>query len=126
MTIDPLQFTAIIFTIGAVSGYIGGYGTVRMNHLLIIISGTAWKSGNARKRYNLILAYGAMLYLICVYVLFYPGEGSTVKLLSVLLFIPLFVAGIKHAERGFKQSQSIMKAIIKAMYEPRLESIYSD
>jgi hypothetical protein len=118
--VDQYTFLAICIAIAVASGYLGGYATVRINQLLVILLGRAWTSGRARKRYNLMMAYSAIIYLIALVAFLYPGEHLAIKLVSVAIFAGQFVIGIKHAEKRYKQALDIMDRIIKAMFHTSL------
>lgn len=116
LTSDPYTFSLICFPLAAIIGYIGGYATVRINHLLVIITGKVWTSGRARKRYNLIIAYASIIYLIAVSAFLFAGEHLAIKIISVSIFLAAFILGIKHAESRYNQALPIMDKIIGTMF----------
>jgi hypothetical protein len=113
---DPYLFSSICFSLAAISGYTGGYATVRINQLLVILTGKVWTSGRARKRYNLIIAYASIVYLIAVSVFLFPGEHLAIKIISVSIFLATYIVGIRHAESRYNQTPTIMNKIIETMF----------
>ncbi|HSB57281.1 MAG TPA: hypothetical protein VLD38_05695 [Nitrosopumilaceae archaeon] len=105
----------ILLSAGAGFGFAAGHLTVRFNHLLVILLGRAWKSGHARKRYPVIGAITTLFFTCLIFILI--DSGLEIKIISTILFATLFAAGIKNAERRFKNSLDIMDRIVRLMFQ---------
>src|SRR5579872_1536484 len=89
---------------------------VQINHLLVILLGKLKSSGHAQKRYIPIGAAACTIYLTVIFFFLFPSENFVIKLTSLPLFIGLYVTGIAHAKRAFKQTHKILFELIKIMY----------
>jgi hypothetical protein len=117
VTVDFTIVAIISLAIGATAGIGVGYGTVRLNQLLVVVLGKAWSSGRARQRYILISIYAAIVYFIILAYYLYPDQGYVAKAISVPVFVVLFLLGVYLADKRYGASESIMFRIIEAMYD---------
>jgi len=98
-----------------IAGYLAGFMTVKINHILVIALGKIWTSGNGQHRYIPIGAAISAVYLgvlICVV----KDFEFYFYLLLFLSFVGLYFAGVKHATKRFGDSIEIMEKIIELTY----------
>ena len=108
----------LIFAIGL--GFAVGFFSVKINHLLIILTGKLISSGHATYRYIVVGAIGAVIIFV-VYMLFSPIPDVTHGIIIAAVFGGVFVAGVLIADHRFSQSCDILHLIINAMYSDSIE-----
>jgi hypothetical protein len=94
-------------------GYGAGFFTVKINHLMVIILGRLWSSGNAQRRYILIGGLGTLIFGLAVLL---QTNDFTLALISASAFAVLFLVGIKHAMHRFNQYIEILNALVQSLF----------
>jgi len=113
MSITAIDFV-IYLAFSLLSGYVVGFLTVKFNHLLVIILGKLWSSGNAQRRYFLV---GILASLVFASGLFLIVSNELETILSMtFVFAAMFALGIKHAMKRFGEYLQILDAIIRSLF----------
>jgi len=94
-------------------GYIAGFLTVKINHLLVIFLGKLWSSGNAQRRYILVGGIATVIFGAAAY---YQINDFKLPLIFAAVFAVLFLVGIKHAMYRFSQYIEILDALIQSLF----------
>jgi len=111
----------ILYLIFAISlGFAVGFFSVKINHLLIIITGKLISSGHATNRYIIVGVIGAII-VFAVYMLLAPFPDVTHGIIIAAVFGGSFIAGVLVADHRFSQSCEILHLIINAMYSDSVE-----
>ncbi len=101
--------------IAIVLGFVVGFFSVKINHLLIILTGKLISSGHATNRYIIVGVIGYVI-VFAAYWLFVQFPDVTHGIITASVFGGSFVAGIVIADHRFSQSCEILQSIINAMY----------
>ena len=111
----------IMLILSVITGYITGFMTVKVNNLLIILSGKLWSSGHAKKRYILttaVIGFSFGMILLLYYGINFQSEPSSIYeiIVCITAFTSLHILGIYYADNGFKKALIIIEKIAYAVY----------
>lgn len=113
--------------IALITGFLSGFLTVKINHILIIVTGKLQTSGNAQGRYIVVGIASSILFFILYYFLT-SNPDLIYGIIFTAIYAALYTVGVVIAQNRFKQSYKILKMIIAAMYtdSPNGNQITSD
>ena len=111
----------IMLILSVITGYITGFMTVKVNNLLIILSGKLWSSGHAKKRYILttaVIGFSFGMILLLYYGINFQSEPSSIYeiIVCITAFTSLHILGIYYADNGFKKALIIIEKIAYTVY----------
>lgn len=110
-----MNFDQIFFLLIAIgSGLFSGFLSVKINHLLVIITGRLLTSGNAQRRY-IVIGIAATILFFILYVFTNPFDLLFGVVFSVI-FALCFTIGIFVAKQRFSEALLILHQTISAMY----------
>ncbi len=111
----------VIYIMLAISlGFVVGFFAVKLNHLLIIITGRLITSGHATNRY-IIVGFIGVAIVFGVYTYLEPAPDISHGIILAAIFGTLFALGIFIADYRFSQSCDILHKVIIAMYDDTKE-----
>lgn len=115
-----MSFDQIFFLFIAIgSGFFSGFLSVKVNHLLVIITGRLLSSGHAQRRYIIIGAVTTIL-LFILYMIFTNPFDLLFGVVLSAIFAICFTIGVFVAEKRFSEALLILHQIISAMYTDSL------
>ena len=115
-----MNFDQILFLLIAIcGGFLSGFLSVKVNHLLVIITGRLLSSGHAQRRYIIIGTAATVLFFI-LYLVFTSSSGLLFGIVLSVIFAACFTVGIFFAEKRFSEALLILHQIISAMYTDSL------
>jgi hypothetical protein len=112
----------IILLVTPIIGYLAGFMTVKINHLLVIVSGKLWTSGHAKKRFIVTGIIVTACYITIIVMIFDfatindPTLQTIVLAIITIVFAGLYAVGIFHSDMRFKDTETIMNNIIEVTY----------
>ena len=124
LTIDVFLLYLLI---ALIAGFLSGFLTVKINHILIIVTGKLQTSGNAQGRYIVVGIASSILFFILYYFMTLNPDLIYGIIFSAIYAV-LYALGVVIAQNRFKQSDKVLKMIISAMYTDSLngDQITSD
>jgi len=111
------QMFLLLIAIG--SGFFSGFLSVKINHLLVIITGRLLSSGHAQRRYIIIGTVATILFFI-LYTIFASSFDLLFGAILSAIFAVCFTIGVFVAEKRFSEALLILHQIISAMYTDSL------
>ena len=115
-----MNFDQILFLLIAIGGgFLSGFLSVKVNHLLVIITGRLLSSGHAQRRYIIIGTAAIVLFFIS-YLFFTSFSDLLFGIVLSAIFAACFTVGIFFAEKRFSEALLILHQIISAMYTDSL------
>ena len=111
MTLDVIWY--ILLAAGL--GFGIGFFSVKINHLLIILTGKLVSSGHAQRRYIVIGVISTAI-VFFLYMYFVPASDLAYGIIIAVVYVILFTIGVLTAEARFSQACDILHMIINSMY----------
>jgi len=111
------QMFLLLIAIG--SGFFSGFLSVKINHLLVIITGRLLSSGHAQRRYIIIGTVATILFFI-LYIIFASSFDLLFGAMLSAIFALCFTIGVFVAEKRFSEALLILHQTISAMYTDSL------
>ena len=126
-TILTIDIFLLYLLIALITGFLSGFLTVKINHILIIVTGKLQTSGNVQGRYIVVGIASSILFFILYYFLTLNPDLIYGIIFSAI-YAALYAIGVVIAQNRFKQSDKVLKMIISAMYtdSPNGNQITSD
>ncbi len=111
----------IILLMTPIIGYLAGFMTIKINYLLVIVTGKLWTSGHAKKRFIVTGIIVTVCYIIIIMTIFDstfkdPMLQTIGPATVTIVFAGLYAVGVFHSDMRFNDTESIMNNIIEVTY----------
>jgi hypothetical protein len=111
----------VILLVTPIIGYLAGFMTVKINYLLVIVSGKLWTSGHAKKRFivtgiTVTACYITIIMMIFDFTTINDQTLQMIPAIITIVFAGLYAVGIFHSDMRFKDTDTVMNNIIMVTY----------